>query len=439
MTEADAKRSERRQDAIKMRLKREVRLAAEFAKLPPSVKRRKVRKYGRSKAKLHIEEYLPRAKPVGPPPTVPPLFEAPALAGITAPEVEPKEIVEPVKEAVPVKQPVTPKKKPVAKPSSPIDVLFLSHVDYACAGHLFAESLKSTNVNAVSMATRYSAFRAPKDQGSQGSDQKIEEAVEKAKILVWMHSYYRAFPEKILKGKRLMVFHGGTRYRRNPKKYNARFNPIVEQCLIQTGELLGRGAKNQSWLLPPVDTAELRPNYTFRADEKLVIGHFTSHIGRPGSRADLVKGTPAIRSVIESIKKGKLGGRFVFEPPGSETITWRENLRKMDLCDIYVESLSQGQEGNANKHDWSIAALEACALGCITVTNFIHEKRYEVEYGEHGLLVANTEAQLKKVLRWLLQLDRDELLALKHKARLWVEEMHSYRAIGLRLRSILGI
>ena len=341
MTEADAKRSERRQDAIKMRLKREARLAAEFAKLPPSVKRRKVRKYGRSKAKLHIEEYLPRAKPLGLPPVAPPLFEAPVLS---------REIVEPVKEAVPVKQPVTPKKKPVAKPSSPIDVLFLSHVDYACAGHLFAESLKSTNVNAVSMATRYSAFRAPKDQGSQGSDQKIEEAVEKAKILVWMHSYYRAFSEKILKGKRLMVFHGGTRYRRNPKKYNARFNPIVEQCLIQTGELLGRGAKNQSWLLPPVDTAELRPNYTFRADEKLVIGHFTSHIGRSGSRADLVKGTPAIRSVIESIKKGKLGGRFVFEPPGSEIITLRENLRRMDLCDIYVESLSQGQEGNINKN-----------------------------------------------------------------------------------------
>ena len=102
-------------------------------------------------------------------------------------------------------------------------------------------------------------------------------------------------------------------------------------------------------------------------------------------------------------------------------------------------SLSHAQKGNRNRHDWSIQALEACALGCITITNFHFEKRYKKEYGEHGLIVANTAEDLRKVLVNLLQKDREELLELKHKAREWVERLHSYKAVGKRLGSILGL
>ena len=478
MTEADARRKERRQEAIQMRLKREARLKAEFAKLPASVKRRKVRRYGRSKAKLHIDEYLQKVEQVeridpSLQSKLPPMFFPstwPSDSSIE-PEVEkeikpdvvetpkeaPETVEEPVIEEEPIVKeepvvveppevevettsavkPVVPARKLFRKEGFPIDVLFLSPSDYACVGHLYAESLKSVGVKAVAIADKPSTWRAPGDQGTVGTKAAVIEAVKKTHILVYMHSCYQPFPAEIMGGKRLIAFHGGTRYRRAFKKLNERFNPIVEQCFIQTGELLGKGAKNARWLLPPIDTEDLKPNYTYRSDGKLVIGHFSSHVGGPGTKQYYSKGSGVIDSVMDVLKKGKFGQKFIYTSRNPSILTWREHLRRLGECDIYIESLSQGQKEHVNKHDWSLTALEACAVGCITVTNFLHEERYKKEYGEHGLIVTNNAAQLKEAMTKLLQLDQEEILALKLKARLWVEEMHSFKAIGQRLKSML--
>lgn len=316
-----------------------------------------------------------------------------------------------------------------------VDVLLLSHgSDYASLTATLAECLKAVKVEAIAVIRKPFRLKVETDSPLLYHPEAIREMAEKANIVIWMHSLLYHPLEKILRGKKCVVFHGGTRYRRSYNLINSRFNDKVYLSLIQTGELLGRGAKNERWFLPPVNTKYIQPDYSFELKDKLVIGHFSSHIGK----SSRIKGSVRIETVIESFERNKLNKRFVYRTQGKNLFPWRENLKRMAKCDIYIESLSQASTGK-DRHDWSITALEACALGCITVTNFLSEKRYLEEYGEHGLMVANTEDELKDVLTKLLNMTREELLVLKRKARQWVEKMHSYEVVGERLKDILGI
>ena len=406
----ESDRKVRRQAAIVRNLKKQERLEKAREALPPEAKRRKVPVYGRSSIKYlmdstggdlksSVRRRRARRRPYRSSSSSLPPFE-----GIEADN----------------------------------DVLFLSHVDYASVGYMFTESLKAVGLKAASLANRQFVLRSDSEQSTVCSGSSIIEAVRRSKVVVWMHSYYQPVPDDILRSKKTVVFHGGTRYRRSPRRMNARFNKMVDLSLIQTGELLDRGAKNQRWILPPVDIEKIQPNYGFEKEDKLVVGHFTSHTGNSSSKAIHVKGTPIIRNVINSLKIS-YGDKFEFRSSDQLRVPWNENLRRMGKCDIYIESLAHGDEENKNKHDWSVTALESSALGCITITNFLFEERYLEEYGEHALVVANTKNQLKAALIDLLNKDRDELLEMKKKARAWVEEKHSYKAIGERLRGVLEI
>lgn len=324
---------------------------------------------------------------------------------------------------------------PINEHSGSLKVVFVSTSDYAFMGYALAECLKSVGIKAVAASGRYSPLRPLSQQGHVYTRQALEDLVRKTYVIVWMHSVFTRFSSSIISGKKCVVFHGGTRYRSKSDSINNLFNPRVHLSLVQTGELLGRGARNERWLLPPVDTRRIKPHYGFSKDKKLVIGHFTSH---PKRRK--VKGSDLIQSTIDSLTRTKWKDYFIFKSiKGNKLISWRDNLRRMEECDIYIESLSQAEPRNRNRHDWSVQALEACALGCITITNFLFERKYRRMYGEHGLLVANSGDELRKILISLFRKDRDELLALKKKAREWVEEQHSYEVVGERLRKLLGI
>ena len=394
-------RKEHREQVLAQRERRKESLDIEFKKLPMKVRSRKVRKYGKNRAKFHIDKYLKLPPPV-------------------------------IKHKPP---------RPIEGMPKHIDVLFLSIKDWASLGYTLAESLKSVGVNAVAISTQPLLWKDESEQSIIYSykdkylARDLAEAAMRSSIIVWMHSSYQELPYDLLKDKKYVVFHGGTNYRKNPVGMNKVFNDKVDLSLVQTGELLNKGAKNEYWLLPPVDTKRIKPKYSFESEDKIIIGHFTSHQG--GFKRSLTKGTPLIEFVMDSLEMSELKDRFEFRVGESSQIPWKENLQRMSECDIYIESLSQGVEKGTNKHDWSITALEACALGCITITNFLFEKKYKKEYGEHGLIVANTDNELKKILKKLLTMDRSELLTMKHKARRWVEEKHSYKVIGQRLKDIL--
>lgn len=318
------------------------------------------------------------------------------------------------------------------------NVLLLAGYDNANVGHLLAKSLKAVDVNAVALKRNINPRRSKKMQARlyKPGDKYFFGAVKKADVIIHMHSIYTRIPPNLLKGKMIVVFHGGTQYRMSPKALNALFNPLVDLSLIQTGELLILGAKNPYWLLPPVDLEQIKPKYAF-GGSKLIVGHFPSKPGLAGNHP-YSKGSLLIKNMMKNLRKEGQGNSFEYRT-GASLIPWRKNLQRMGNCDIYIESIGRAVKRNTGKHDWSVTALEACALGCITITNFVYWRRYVREYGEHGLIVANEAKVLKQVLMDLFEMNRDELLALKHKARAWVEEKHSFEAVGTRLKLILGL
>ena len=307
-------------------------------------------------------------------------------------------------------------------------VLFLSIIDNANAGHMFAECLKTEGIRALALATQPIPIADLTTKTRiVSSVSELRGAVSTAHLIVLMHSFPKLLTLPVdFDGKRLFAFHGGSIYRAGYETVNKLFNPRIEKALIQTGELLDLGAKNEEWLLPAVDTDLIEPRYSLMQGP-LVIGHFPRDQYNTG-----LKGTPEINEIMAG-----LSGDFEYRHD-TKPVSWKENLKRMAACDIYIESLSQGS-AHHNRHDWSITALEAAALGCAVVTNFTHLKRYKQEYGECALQVANTKQELKRTMERLLSMGKRELHKLQRQTRNWVVKLHGYRPIGRRLRRMLDI
>ena len=84
--------------------------------------------------------------------------------------------------------------------------------------------------------------------------------------------------------------------------------------------------------------------------------------------------------------------------------------------------------------EWGMTALEAASLGKIVVTNFLSIDRYKKEYGECPLVICNTEGEFERRLHELSEMNKDDILKLKKETRKWVEEKHSLKAVGKRLK-----
>ena len=319
-------------------------------------------------------------------------------------------------------------------------VVFLSIGDYASVGAVFAKCLNKVGVTAYSFSKKSTSYYPSCHSIVYKNMKEVEKAVKRADVVVWMHS--QKVPIKSsLKGKKEVVFHGGTIYRRFFHKLNRRFKH-VHVSLIQTAELLGLGAKKEVWMLPAAYIADVEPNYSMGS--KIVVGHFPSApkakdkriVGLSGGTGmDLtLKGSYIINRIMKKRYKDKVKYKF-----SRKRVKWIENLERMNRCDIYIESLNSASVSD-NKHDWSVAALEAAALGDVVVTNFkFGEKRYKREYGDCPLQVVNTERQFIQTMDRLLSMSREDLLALKHRTRDWAMSTHGLKAVGLRLRKTLEI
>ena len=302
-------------------------------------------------------------------------------------------------------------------------VLFLATNDYANAGSLYSKALNSVGIQSTVVIEKGHKFGFP-NQGTIVCDpKKRQKMIDNTDIVVFLHS---VFTPGNYKDKRLFVFHGGSRYRRRQVSINKLFNPIIEKSIIQTAEMLGKGAKNEVWLLPPVDTLLIKPDYSMINPSMLMFAHFPD---KPE-----YKGSAIINPIINQIMDDKKYTRKIGYKYNKKRVIWDKNIiRIKNSCDVYIEQI--GFMGN-----WSITALEAAALGKIVITNFESSALYKQEYGEHKILVANTTTKLKDIIQQLLDLDQDRIIELKKETRKWVEEYHSFEAVGKRMKEhVFGI
>lgn len=252
---------------------------------------------------------------------------------------------------------------------------------------------------------------------------KFKELTNEYKIVTFGHSEYYE-PEKRKHKNKFFVLHGGSKYRQNPKKINKIFNRMVEKTIIQTGDLLDLGAKNQEWILPAINIDEIRPS--FGGIEKYIrISHFPSN--------PKIKGSETINLVLKKVTENN---KRVIYNNSSKTLNFEDNLKRISLCDIYIEAVAPTEtllSNGAKYGEWGLTALEASALGKIVITHFLSKERYEKEYGTCPLLVANNKEELEKNIDFILSLSNKEILDLKKLHREWVEKLHSYKSIGKRM------
>lgn len=316
----------------------------------------------------------------------------------------------------------------------PIDVLFLTYDDNCNTGYRFWMCAKYLGLNAVMFKGKPHPFGYPMQAPLHPSLANkpmwsspttvpaggIESLVHSAKVVHLIASFY---PMAAINWQacNVIVQHGGTVYRQHPDECNNVFEQIgAQHTIIQCPDLLGLGAKNESWIYYPVDTVKLQPDFSRKNPEKLIIGHFPSN--------PAVKGTGLIRNVLYALDK-KYPGKIDYLI-GDNQVSWQANLDRMRRCDIIIEGCNAAQ-GDKVYGEWANTALEASALGCAVVTHCLSKDKYEAEFGQLGPIIANNAQELEQELSSLLEID--DITPIKKRCRAWAENNHSIPVTANRL------
>jgi len=304
-------------------------------------------------------------------------------------------------------------------------VLIVAKNDYANMAYKYQESLREVGVDAKAVTCNHPNFSCIPNHAEVCKLKKIRSYAKSAEIIQFMHSQ---IIDLNLKNKRVFVFHGGSVYRRDSDKKNKLFNPIVEKSIIQTGDLLGLGAKNEVWVPAGVDTNKIKPVYK-RQGDKIIIGHFPSN--------PLVKSSSEINRAMKNIRK-KFGNKFEYIS-SSKKLNWNKHIQRVSKCDIYIDActpiLKTTKSPRGNKYgEWGVAAPEAAALGKVVISHMLSCKRYEEEFGKCEIRVANSIQGVTNHIIKFLKMSDVELLQIKKDTRAWVEKFHSYEFMGRRLK-----
>lgn len=314
----------------------------------------------------------------------------------------------------------------------PIDVLFIAWDDFANTGFRFWQCAKYLGLNSLMVKGKSHAFGYPAQAPVHPSLASapicqypltvmapgLESLMASARVIHLIASTYPLVAFNWANAN-VVVQHGGSVYRQNPQSCNDVFNHIAKKTVIQCPDLLGLGAKNESWIYYPVDTHLLKPDFSAKG-EIPVVGHFPSN--------PKVKGTEAVEQALAELHAEGLKFTYV---GSKDIVAWPENLKRVAGCDIIVEGC-ETKQGDKVYGEWGNAALEASALGCAVFTHCLHQEQYQSEFGEAGPCFHTDKESLKANLRQYI-VSWEKIRDLKHRCRKWVEEKHSIPVTANRL------
>lgn len=299
-------------------------------------------------------------------------------------------------------------------------VLILAVNDRACVGYMLAQSLKRVGVDATAVARNPHLFGRKKQAIITKDRKRISNLARKADVIHFHNRYVDTGIDLSLK--KVVVFFGGTSYRLEPEKNQDRFNPIVDATIIRSPDFFGLGAKNEKFLLPPIDTDNIRPVYERSMNSKLVVAHYPSHYRK--------KGTNEIWNALYGVMPERINLQV-----STRTVDWEENIRRISLCDVYIDQFAPEQDGRP-LGIFGVEALEAAALGKIVITNFHWLDLYKEYYGNCGLWITNSLDDMANRIEEIAKMKDIELLSHKRNSRRWVAHQHSFKRTGKMLKEI---
>jgi len=302
------------------------------------------------------------------------------------------------------------------------DVLILAINDWANTGWKYAECLKSAGVDALMIKRKPHHFEYPQQGMILSSIEELAPYAQQAKVLHYVASSF-FYPGIDIRSKKIICQHGNSLYRENYESVNAFFNAFCDYAIIQEPDLWDMGALNQVYISYPVDTETIKPVFESHTPGKRIFGHFPSSIH--------TKGSALIWNVLKAEvdnNRGKIEFWYT-----EDTVPWEENLGRISLCDIYIESVQLDIKGKPFG-TWGNSAVEAAALGKIVITNDIWRGFYEREYNRPcEWIIANNEKELYEAVDMVVGMTESEFMAKKQACRAQVVGCHSFKATGERL------
>ena len=283
-----------------------------------------------------------------------------------------------------------------------------------------AEALKSVGIEAASYTILPHPFKYQKTS-ELISISNVQRKMLEADFVQIFHSDTDAlnvFLSSHSKAK-LIVYHAGSRYRRDPATYNKIFNGLVHKSVIALPEFAGLGCHNEQYLVGAIDTDRIYAN----PSHPQIPFDFRHYPSNPD-----VKGSMKIVDMVMEVKK-------------KHNLTFRYSLNKQPMadqyermreCDIYIELFAPLNEGKPYG-SFGITALEAASMGKIVVTQNLNSDVYFNEYGFNRLLCADNEEHFKEIIVTLANSTSKEISNLQDETREWVVKNHSYKATGQRI------
>ncbi|MFO8067259.1 MAG: hypothetical protein R6U11_06730 [Bacteroidales bacterium] len=302
-----------------------------------------------------------------------------------------------------------------------IDVLMICVSDNCHRTWKMQQALLAQNINvkAFALQAKQIIHKTNKDNIPVITLAEMQRYCNKAKV-VWATMGNYTLLNRLKFTSPVIATHAGTTYRNNYKVHNALFNRMVDKHVLLGHDHMELGANNAVYnCCRIIDIDYLQPNYN--KSEKYIIGHYPSQPDKKGTQ-----------KIINCLNELKSEGFDFIDNVDTKLVSFEDNVKRMSKCDIYIEQLAPTVEGKMFG-EISNTAYEAASLGCAVVTNLINDKYYNQRHGEHKFHIANNEKELKKLLKYLLSLSREELNKLQVEARKFIVNKHSFKPMGKEL------
>lgn len=294
-------------------------------------------------------------------------------------------------------------------------ILSISHTDWANFAYTNCHALRSVGLHCDSVALcRHEFYR---EQGEILPDTKdIARRIADYDVIQFFHDNLNLFdlllPAMI--GKKIIVYHTSSFYRANSDRVNASMNPVVYRSVNAMPEFMGRGARNEVYMVGAVDTDRIAPG-GWVPNERPVFAHYPSNAN--------VKGTAKIVELMATTRVN-----FLYS---TDLVSYEDQLSRMNKCDVYIEMFTDRDGLGSAYGDFGITALEAAAMGKIVLTSSKHLDLYHSVYGEYQFFGwINTELEFTEKVKCLNDLTGTECQGIGMETHAELVKNHSYKATG---------
>jgi len=253
-----------------------------------------------------------------------------------------------------------------------------------------------------------------KEQAKVVSVDRLKELIYAADIVQVFHS--DKWMRQYTIGKRVIVYHTGTLYRRHHSFINDHWRDAALH-VVCLGEFWKLAPKNKTYI---VGAMELDEEFT-DCIHPIKIAHYPS--------SPKIKGTNKIINMISGLSSAKY--YFCCD---TNQVEYNNQLDRMSDCDVYIEMFQMMLAGK-EYGSWGITALEAACMGKIVVTNGMNQDVYKDHYGDCALQIVNTEDAFRDKIKELINMSSDQLKGLQIYTKKWVSK-HSYLATGKKIKAI---